>query len=304
MQKRDLSFGYVVQWVVERSPYGSVVQWIIERYPIRLCITMCSREISHQVLQYSGQQRILPLVLQYIRQQNLQQSPVRFFSIVDSREISHYGSVVQWIVERFPMTFCCRKIVERSPISRMDSRNISRQILQYNGYQRDLPVGSVVQWIVEIYPSRFCCTIDSREISDWWIAEISPIRSFSTVESREISYKVLQYNRQQRDLPLLDNREIPHQVPWYNGYQYMQSRDLPFGSIVHIAERSSIKFCCMLDSREIFLWFCSKVDSGKIYLWFCGRMDSRQFVEQWIAERCYIRFCSTMDNREISYKVL
>lgn len=140
VQYRDFSLGSVVQWIAEKSLFGSVVKWIVE---------------------------------------SLQQSPVRFCSIVDSREISYQGSVVKWIVKR-------------SPIS---------------GQQKDLPLDSVVQWIEERSPSRFCITMDSREISHQFLLYNRQQRDLRLLDSREISYQTLQYSEQQRDPPL---------VLWYN----------------------------------------------------------------------------------------
>ena len=147
-QQRDLLLGSVVQWTVERSPIGfckiiegreiflqgSVVQWIVEISPFRLCSIMGSRDISLWFC--STKQRDLPLVLYYNGQQ-------RYLQLVDSSMDSR----------------------EQQRGLPLVDRDISHQVLQYNGWQRDLPLGSVVQLMVERSPIRFCSTTDSRDIS-------------------------------------------------------------------------------------------------------------------------------------------
>ena len=113
-KQRDLLLGYVLQWIVERSP-------------IWFCITMDRREISHYVLQFSGLQKDLPLVMWQNGQQRDISSDLQKNG--QQRDVP-LGSVVQWIIDRPPIRLC----------TTMDSKDLSNKILQYNRKQRDLRI--------------------------------------------------------------------------------------------------------------------------------------------------------------------
>ena len=146
----------MVQWIAEKSPFNSVVQWTVE---------------------------------------SLQQSPVRFCSLMESREISYQGSVVQ-------------QTLERSPIS---------------GQQKGLPLYSVVQWIEERSPSMFCITMNSRDLSHQFLLYKKQQREFRLLDSKKISHQTLQYSGQQRDLLLGSEVAWIAEISPISG----QQRDLP-----------------------------------------------------------------------------
>ena len=135
---------------------------------------MDRREISHYVLQFSGQQKDLPLVMWQNGKQRDISSDLQ--NNGQQRDVP-LGSVVQWIIDRSPIRLCTT--MDSKDLSNMilqynrkqrnlrivESREISHQVLQYNEQQRDpplvlwynckqrdLPIGFVVQWIVEISP--------------------------------------------------------------------------------------------------------------------------------------------------------